>query len=200
MSSSGLSRRRVNPSISSSSNDLSSDSNGHASASTPASHAGSAFAGGSKVAYDPRDLQQDDEDARTGGKMPKLTIMEEVLLLGIKDRQVGVLSHPLFDPRSLRIPNPLLSSSTSTCLLPYHHACITRYRLRADTLQMATSPFGMTTSHMPSVAASLSSLLFADESRYTKTRIAAVCPFPSALSKSSTSARRARPSLTRRLR
>ncbi|KAF8056518.1 Golgi phosphoprotein 3-domain-containing protein [Lyophyllum atratum] len=55
-------------------------------------HAGSAFAGGSKIAYDPRDLDQDaSEEARIGGKMPRLTIMEEVLLLGIKDKQ-GYLS------------------------------------------------------------------------------------------------------------
>jgi len=55
-------------------------------------HAGSAFEGGNKIAFDPRDLQQDaSEEARTGGKMPRLTIMEEVLLLGIKDKQ-GYLS------------------------------------------------------------------------------------------------------------
>lgn len=55
-------------------------------------HAGSAFEGGSKVAFDPRDLAQDaGEEARIGGKMPRLTIMEEVLLLGIKDKQ-GYLS------------------------------------------------------------------------------------------------------------
>ena len=52
-------------------------------------HAGSAFEGGNKIAFDPRDLQQDaSEEAKTGGKMPRLTIMEEVLLLGIKDKQV----------------------------------------------------------------------------------------------------------------
>ena len=56
-------------------------------------HAGSAFEGGNKIAFDPRDLQQDaSEEARTGGKMPRLTIMEEVLLLGIKDKQVKPLS------------------------------------------------------------------------------------------------------------
>ena len=55
----------------------------------PSHHAGSAFEGGNKIAFDPRDLQQDaSEEARTGGKMPRLTIMEEVLLLGIKDKQV----------------------------------------------------------------------------------------------------------------
>ena len=53
------------------------------------SHAGTAFEGGSKIAYDPRDLAQEDADAQAvGGRMPKLTIMEEILLLGIKDKQV----------------------------------------------------------------------------------------------------------------
>ena len=52
-------------------------------------HAGTAFEGGSKIAYDPRDLAQEDADAQAvGGRMPKLTIMEEILLLGIKDKQV----------------------------------------------------------------------------------------------------------------
>ena len=52
-------------------------------------HAGTAFEGGSKIAFDPRDLVRDDEDARAaGGRMPKLTLMEEVLLLGLKDKQV----------------------------------------------------------------------------------------------------------------
>jgi Golgi phosphoprotein 3 len=52
-------------------------------------HAGSAFERGNKIAYDPRDLQEGaSEEARIGGKMPRLTIMEEVLLLGLKDKQV----------------------------------------------------------------------------------------------------------------
>lgn len=38
-----------------------------------------------KVAYDPRDI---DESKST----PKLTLMEEVLLLGLKDKQVFVLN------------------------------------------------------------------------------------------------------------
>jgi len=45
--------------------------------------------GGSKVAYDPRDIGNDDNTE--GGKVPKLTILEEVLLLGLKDKQ-GYLS------------------------------------------------------------------------------------------------------------
>ena len=53
---------------------------------------GTAFERGSKIAYDPRDLDGANEDeAKIGGKVPRLTIMEEVLLLGIKDRQ-GYLS------------------------------------------------------------------------------------------------------------
>lgn len=59
-------------------------------------HAGSAFEGGGKVAYDPRDLDLDGgEEARVGGKMPRLTIMEEVLLLGIKDKQVCMIINTL---------------------------------------------------------------------------------------------------------
>jgi Golgi phosphoprotein 3 len=37
-----------------------------------------------KIAYDPKDLEQGEERA----KQPKLTLMEEVLLLGLKDREV----------------------------------------------------------------------------------------------------------------
>jgi len=50
-------------------------------------HAGTAMEGGNKVAYDPRDLDTDGE----AKKMPRLTLMEEVLLLGLNDRQ-GYLS------------------------------------------------------------------------------------------------------------
>lgn len=98
----GLSRRRV--AASGSNNDDADDawglngggSSSHSSnpsiSSTPipgsTSHAGTAFQGGSKIAYDPRDLEREDEDIRQGGKAPKLTIMEEVLLLGLKDKQV----------------------------------------------------------------------------------------------------------------
>ncbi|KAG5641746.1 hypothetical protein DXG03_004291 [Asterophora parasitica] len=98
MSSTGLSRRRaaqvstddpddVPRTHSNANSSLSAHTNGGST-----QHAGSAFAGGSKIAYDPRDLDQDaTEQARIGGKMPRLTIMEEVLLLGIKDKQ-GYLS------------------------------------------------------------------------------------------------------------
>lgn len=91
----GLSRRRVaGASSSSASDDAPSPSwtpNGPSSNGTVATHAGSAFEGGSKVACDPRDLDQVQEDSRYGGRMPRLTIMEEVLLLGLKDKH-GYLS------------------------------------------------------------------------------------------------------------
>ncbi|KAI0634649.1 GPP34-domain-containing protein [Trametes polyzona] len=109
----GLSRRRVPASASASGGNIDDDvdgswgfngsapsgaasSNGGAvsrsdSLQSPPLHAGSAFEGGSKIAYDPRDLEREDEDARLGGKPPRLTIMEEVLLLGLKDKQ-GYLS------------------------------------------------------------------------------------------------------------
>lgn len=82
----GLSRRRV------ANTDDTSGSPRHTngSPSNGASHAGSAFEGGNKIACDPRDLDQDQEETRAGGKLPRLTIMEEVLLLGLKDKHVRV--------------------------------------------------------------------------------------------------------------
>lgn len=106
----GLQRRRVGGGGgggSSSYNDED-DTNGHtrtrSRGNTPPSvqHAGSAFEGGSKIAFDPRDLQLDaTEEARIGGKMPRLTIMEEVLLLGIKDKQVGFFKFVLSGKESV---------------------------------------------------------------------------------------------------
>lgn len=42
---------------------------------------------GHKIAFDPRDISESEERS----KQPKLTLMEEVLLLGLKDKQVSVL-------------------------------------------------------------------------------------------------------------
>lgn len=52
-----------------------------------ASYGGTALEGGNKVAYDPRDLIEQEQD---GGKMPLLTLLDEVLLLGLKDKQVRI--------------------------------------------------------------------------------------------------------------
>lgn len=104
----GLSRRRVAASTSSNADEtddawgLDGSSSRHAAtpslsnsststANGAATHGGSAFQGGNKIAYDPRDLEREDEDVRQGGKAPRLTIMEEVLLLGLKDKQVSFI-------------------------------------------------------------------------------------------------------------
>jgi hypothetical protein len=73
---SGLSRRRVNTGPAST-------TSSEPSSSFP-SHAGSAFAGGNKIAFDPRDIKRDEEESKAGGKIPRLTLMEEVLLLGFE--------------------------------------------------------------------------------------------------------------------
>jgi len=41
---------------------------------------------GHKIAFDPRDISESAER----NKQPKLTLMEEILLLGLKDKQVGL--------------------------------------------------------------------------------------------------------------
>ncbi|KAJ8072683.1 hypothetical protein PM082_016242 [Marasmius tenuissimus] len=108
MSSAGLSRRRVgNNSISDDSGAAPASSSRHydeddarpkptSGQTTPRTmtggHGGSAFEGGNRIAFDPRDLEDvGAEEKRVGGKVPRLTILEEVLLLGIKDKQ-GYLS------------------------------------------------------------------------------------------------------------
>jgi Golgi phosphoprotein 3 len=68
--------------IPSSSNNNPSSSSGNKSNSNAPS---SSVEGRSRVAYDPRDFQDDAES----NKMPRLTLMEEVLLLGLKDKAVS---------------------------------------------------------------------------------------------------------------
>jgi hypothetical protein len=46
---------------------------------------------GHKIAYDPRDISENAERS----KQPKLTLMEEILLLGLKDKQVGLATQPV---------------------------------------------------------------------------------------------------------
>lgn len=48
---------------------------------------------GHKIAFDPRDISESAERS----KQPKLTLMEEVLLIGLKDKQVLVMSQLLYD-------------------------------------------------------------------------------------------------------
>jgi Golgi phosphoprotein 3 len=77
---------------------------------------------GHRIAYDPRDLQDEVETA----DHPRLTLMEECLLLGLKDKQVGSLSR--------------FVSQIILIFLSY--------------LARATSLFGTTTYHIPFEAAS----------------------------------------------
>src|SRR5258706_7404810 len=74
-------------------------------------HAGTAMEGGSKVAYDPRDLVGAGSGGTDDSKVPKLTLLEEVLLLGIKDRAVrfrfgGFAVSPCQDPLLLVSDSP----------------------------------------------------------------------------------------------
>lgn len=87
MSSSGLSRRRGGGGGAGSDSAYSSPAN----SSGPSGNSGASGSNGlhhnstsDKVVSDPRDQQMEDEN-RT---QPKLTLMEEVLLLGLKDKQV----------------------------------------------------------------------------------------------------------------
>jgi Golgi phosphoprotein 3 len=49
---------------------------------------------GHRIAFDPRDISESAERS----KQPKLTLMEEVLLLGLKDKQVcSLLAHACAD-------------------------------------------------------------------------------------------------------
>lgn len=92
MATSGLSRRRVGTSTPTTEDATSSAPSLVAGVSANGGGrnygGGTALEGGGKIAYDPRDLETEGE----GKSMPRLTILEEVLLLGIKDKQVRYLS------------------------------------------------------------------------------------------------------------
>lgn len=48
-------------------------------------------ANGHKIAFDPRDISESEER----NKQPKLTLMEEILLMGLKDKQVHISNTPM---------------------------------------------------------------------------------------------------------
>ena len=86
-------------------------------------HAGTAMEGGNKIAYDPRDLGND--DSTEGGKMPRLTILEEVLLLGLKDKQVSLYRYSCYNILCMIV----------MCLPIYHFAtCLLVVTLNASTM------------------------------------------------------------------
>lgn len=86
---------------------------------------------GHKIAFDPRDIGESAERS----KQPKLTLMEEVILLGLKDKQVCL-------HKVTRNPN----LSTANLVTPL------------SSVLRVISPSGMTTSHMPFEGALLSNL------------------------------------------
>jgi len=91
MSSSGLTRRRGAGGGGTDSGDGGISSNGNGASSRSARDSTSqpetsyeSGENGHKIAFDPRDISESAERS----KQPKLTLMEEVLLLGLKDAQV----------------------------------------------------------------------------------------------------------------
>lgn len=54
---------------------------------------------GHKIAFDPKDIGESEERS----KQPKLTLMEEVLLMGLKDKQVRLQTTALSRPSSHRL-------------------------------------------------------------------------------------------------
>ena len=154
----GLSRRRVaNQSTSSASLTDSSPNqesrNGTTNASSnntqaqSHSHAGSAFRGGGGIAYDPRDLDMAEQDGK-GGKLPRLTIMEEVLLLGLKDKQVrSTPPLPHFFPSRNRISTRGDNPQPFPCITLLVR-CLCRAKVPLVLLR-DTFHSGMITYHMP---------------------------------------------------
>lgn len=86
---------------------------------------------GHKIAFDPRDMNESAERS----KQPKLTLMEEILLMGLKDKQV------------------IIQTSCDACTGAIETDCIVPCR--------AISPSGMTTSPTPYEVASSSNWLSA---------------------------------------
>jgi hypothetical protein len=136
MASSGLSRRRVGGTSS-----MDGDDDGTSPApTTPPTPTGTerrkqaggnAFEGGDRVAFDARDMDLSDE-AREGGKMPRLTIMEEVLLIGLKDRAVrSCIAFVLFhSTRRSRSAFPVWIPSVITFRVPQQRLRIPTHTTR----------------------------------------------------------------------
>lgn len=93
---SGLTRRRGGAPASTSAAGTQSDGEDRVKSPTPKSTGPEtsyeSSSNGHRIAYDPRDISESAERI----KQPKLTLMEEVLLLGLKDKQVRYIPlHPL---------------------------------------------------------------------------------------------------------
>lgn len=71
---------------------------------------------GHKIAFDPRDISESAERS----KQPKLTLMEEVLLLGLKDKQVDFPPAEIFAQSQILIEHrDIFHSGTTTFHMRY---------------------------------------------------------------------------------
>jgi hypothetical protein len=125
---------------------------------------------GHKIAFDPRDINESAERS----KQPKLTLMEEVLLLGLKDKQVSYME------------------SAKVACTPVKHAANLEYLNNALTIRVrvvsncrAISLSGMTTFPTLSAAALFSSLPSAAVSACKRTPREGDSRYPTASLKSS---------------
>jgi Golgi phosphoprotein 3 len=69
---------------------------------------------GHKIAYDPRDISENAERS----KQPKLTLMEEILLLGLKDKQVTGKGHERVKTILMDAARAIYLSGTTTSHMP----------------------------------------------------------------------------------
>lgn len=70
---------------------------------------------GHRIAYDPRDISESEERS----KQPKLTLMEEILLLGLKDKQVNRDTSSLARRTTDTMTRAICHSGTTTYHMPY---------------------------------------------------------------------------------
>jgi hypothetical protein len=69
---------------------------------------------GHKIAFDPRDISESAERS----KQPKLTLMDEVVLLGLKDKQVSMRSPKKQDPpTTTQYPRCCLENATLMAMM-----------------------------------------------------------------------------------
>ena len=96
---------------------------------------------GHKIAFDPRDISESEER----NKQPKLTLMEEVLLMGLKDKQVG------YGSRSDDYGTELRTSGLPVVLERQHFLRSTRlHRDRAGFPRSREYAEGLITAEVPS--------------------------------------------------
>jgi Golgi phosphoprotein 3 len=73
---------------------------------------------GHKIAFDPRDISESAERS----KQPKLTLMEEIILMGLKDKQVGRPHETYADCMLMSGARAIFRSGTTTSHMHYGDA------------------------------------------------------------------------------